>query len=322
MKAVVISKHGDPDVLQVEEIDPPVPGPGDLLVDVAAAGINFMDVYQRLGRPPYAGELPVVPGSEGAGVVVASGAQVEGFSVGDHVAWTDAPRSYASQVTVPSARAVRVPDGIDLRVAAAVMLQGMTAHYLCNNTYPVKPGDTVVVHAAAGGVGNLLVQLVKRLGGSVIATTSSDEKAVLAREAGADIVVSYDTMVETAKRETSGVGANAVYDGVGAATFESSLAALRPHGFLVLFGAASGPVPPFDLARLAPAGSLYVTRPTLRHYIAGRDELIWRSGELFAAIEDGSLTVRIGGIYPLDAVVRSHEDLEARRTAGKLLLIP
>jgi NADPH2:quinone reductase len=322
MRAIVVSRHGGPEVLQIAKTEAPKPGPGQLLVDVAAAGVNFMDIYQREGRPPYARDLPFTPGAEGAGTVAQVGPGVADFAVGDRVAWAAAPGSYAEQVLVPAAAAVAVPDGVELTVAAAVLLQGMTAHYLCHSTYPVAQGEHVVVHAAAGGVGLLLTQMVVMRGGTVIATTSTPAKAELAKQGGAAYVAGYDDFVEVVQQVTDGNKAAVVYDGVGQATFEASLAALRPRGYEVLYGAASGPVPPFDLQRLNPLGSLFVTRPTLVNYTATREELLWRAGDLFTWIREGRLLVRIGGTYPLDQAARAHEDLGARRTTGKLLLPP
>lgn len=323
MRAVIGSQHGGPEVLQIGEVAPPEPGPGQLLVDVAAAGVNYMDIYQREGRPPYASAaLPYVPGAEGAGTVAAAGPGVSDFAVGDRVAWTQVPGSYAEQVAVPVTLAVPVPEGMDLNVAAAVMLQGMTAHYLCHSTYPVAPGDRVVVHAAAGGVGLLLTQMIAMRGGISIATTSTSAKAVLAQQAGADHVTDYEDFAGVARRVTDGAGVAAVYDGIGQATFEASLSALRVRGYMVLYGAASGPVPPFDLQRLNPAGSLFVTRPTLGHYMASREELLWRAGDLFRWITEGRLSVRVGGRYPLEQAAHAHADLASRGTTGKLLLLP
>ena len=322
MRAVVARERGGPDVLKLAEVETPEPGPGQLLVDIAAAGVNFADIYRRLGNPPYAGELPYVAGQEGAGVVVAAGQGAGELGPGSRVAWTGVPGCYAEQVLVPADRAIPVPDGVDLEVAAAVTLQGMTAHYLANDTYPVAAGDVVVVHSAAGGVGLLLTQMVKMRGGIVIATTSEAHKAVLAQEAGADYVTSYGEFGAVTRDVTSGAGAAAVYDGVGQATFDDSLAALRLRGYMVLYGASSGPVPPFELQRLATGGSLFITRPTLVSYIATREELLRRADELFSWIADGSLTVRIGGRYPLADAARAQEDLAARRTTGKLLLLP
>ncbi len=322
MRAVVVEQYGGPEVLKLAERDAPAPGAGDLVVDVAAAGINFADVYGRQGRPPYAQRTPFVAGAEAAGVVAAVGAEVSGFATGDRVAWATAPGSYAEQAVVPAAAAVPVPEGVDLQTAAAVMLQGMTAHYLSDGSFPVAEGDVAVVHAAAGGVGLLLTQMVTMRGGIVVATTSTPEKAELAREAGAEHVAGYDDFGSVAKDVSGGAGASVVYDGVGKSTFDASLASLRPRGYLVLYGAASGPVPPFELQRLAAGGSLFITRPTLGSYIATRDELLRRAGDLFSWIAEGRLRVRIGGTYPLAEAAKAHEDLEARRTTGKLLLLP
>jgi NADPH:quinone reductase len=323
MRAVVIERHGGPEVLALTERPSPEAGPGQLLVDVEAAGVNYMDIYQRQGLPPYdVGDLPAVPGAEGAGTVAALGPGVDGVAVGDRVAWTGVPGSYAERTLLPADRAVPVPDGIDTRVAAAVMLQGATAHYLCHDTFPVSQGDVVVVHAAAGGVGLLLTQMVKQRGGVVVATTSTPEKAALALQAGADRVTGYDDFGRLAKEVSGGAGAAVVYDGVGAATFDASLAALRRRGSMVLYGAASGPVPPFDLQRLQTGGSLFVTRPTLVHHVATRRELLRRTGDVFGWIRNGQLQVRIGATYPLEDAARAQEDLAARRTTGKLLLLP
>ncbi|WP_322767820.1 quinone oxidoreductase [Frankia sp. Cr1] len=322
MRAVVVRKHGGPAVLEVSDRDAPHAGPGQLVVDVEAAGVNFMDIYQRQGNPHYVGDLPYVPGAEGAGTVATVGPGVTGFTEGDMVAWTGVPGSYAEQVAIPADRAVPIPDGVAPRLAAAVMLQGMTAHYLANSTYPVAAGDPVVVHAAAGGVGLLLTQMVKMRGGIAVATTSTADKAELARHAGADHVTDYEDFATVVREVTDGVGAAVVYDGVGRATFDEGLSALRPRGYMVLYGAASGPVPPLELQRLAGGGSLFVTRPTLGHYIASRDELLSRATDLFNWIARGQLEVRIGGTYPLDGAARAHDDLASRRTTGKLLLLP
>ncbi len=320
--AVVVRATGGPEVLELAQVEVPAPGPGELLVDVAAAGVNYIDTYHRRGLYPR--ELPFTPGSEGAGVVGAVGEGVTDFAVGDHVAWTDAPGSYASRAIVPARAAFAVPDGIDDEVAAAAMLQGLTAHYLVTSTFPVKPGDTVLVHAAAGGVGLLLVQAAKSRGGKVIGTVSTAEKERLAREAGADEVIRYTEtdFAEEVARITGGVGVAAVYDGVGKDTFDRSLDCLAVRGMLALFGASSGPVPPVDPQRLNAAGSVFLTRPTLVHHIATPDEFRWRCDELFSAISAGRITVRIGGRYPLADARRAHEDLEGRRTTGKLLLVP
>ncbi len=322
MRAVVVTAAGGPEVLQLVDREDPVAGPGQVLVEVAAAGVNFMDIYGREGRPPYAQPTPFVPGAEGAGTVRAVGDGVTGIAAGDVVAWTAVPASYAELVAVPADRAVPVPPGVDAATAAAVMLQGCTAHYLAISTWPVSAGDVAVVHAAAGGVGLLLTQIVRLRGGTVVATTSGGEKAELARGAGAQHVVGYDDFVAVVREVTGGAGAHVVYDGVGRATFDDSLSAVRRRGLMVLYGAASGPVPPLDLVRLMAGGSLFVTRPTLGDHLADRDELLVRTGELFGWIADGSLSVRVGGSYPLADAARAHEDLAGRRTTGKLLLTP
>jgi NADPH2:quinone reductase len=326
MRAVVIEKLGGPEVLNVIEHPDPEPQADQVVVQVAAAGVNFMDIYQRQGVGGYKpGDFPVVPGAEGAGTVTAIGAGVTGLSVGDRVAWAGVPGCYAEQAVIPASRTVPVPPEVDLQVAAAVMLQGLTAHYLCFSTYPVSEGDVAVVHAAAGGVGLLLTQMVKQRGGIVVATTSGGEggeKAALAKQAGADHVVGYDGFRAAVADATGGRGCDVVYDGVGQATFDDSLAALHPRGIMVLYGAASGQVPPLDPQRLNYGGSLFLTRPTLVHYIADRHELLWRAGDLFGWLAEGMLNVRIGGTYPLADAGRAQEDLAARRTTGKLLLLP
>jgi NADPH:quinone reductase len=322
MRVVVAERQGGPEVLSVTERPAPQPGPGEVLVEVAAAGVNFMDIYQREGIGNYRREPPFALGAEGAGTVTAVGEGVTGLSAGDRVAWASAPGSYAEQVVLPASRAVPVPAGVSLDVAAAVILQGLTAHYLASSTHPVRNGDVTVVHAAAGGVGLLLTQMVKRRGGIVVATTSGGPKEALARAAGADYVTGYGDFRAAVDEATGGVGAHVVYDGVGKDTFDDSLAALRPRGMMVLYGASSGQVPPFDLQRLNSAGSLYTTRPTLAHYVATPEELRWRSSELFGLVASGELDVRIGGTYPLADAARAQEDLAARRTTGKLLLMP
>lgn len=321
--ALVVSKHGGPEVLQVVQRQACNPGGTQLLVRVAAAGVNFIDTYQREGVYPV--PTPFVLGSEGAGTVEAVGAEVHGFAVGDRVAWSQTLGSAAGLAMVPATDAVLVPDGVATSDAAAVMLQGMTAHYLVNSTYPIRRGDTVLVHAAAGGVGQLLVQLAKAAGATVLATASTEEKAAKATALGADQVFDYTTIDDLAaevREATGGVGVAAVYDGVGKSTFEASLGCLKQRGTLALFGAASGPVPPFDLQRLNAAGSLFVTRPTLKHHIATRDELEERATSVLAAVADGSLQLEIGGRYPLTEAAQAYQDLEGRRTTGKLLLLP
>ena len=311
MRAVRISEHGGPDVLEVVDVAAPEPGTGELLVDVAAIGVNYRDVYEREGS--YGGDLPAIIGVEGAGSVA---------STGERVAWVSAPGSYAEQVVVDAERAVSIPDGISDEVGAAALLQGITAHYLCTATHGVQAGETVLIHAAAGGVGQLLTQMVTRRGGRVIATTSTEGKAELARAAGAAEVIAYEGFADRVKELTGGVGADVVYDGVGAATFDESLGSLRPLGAMVLYGAASGRVPPSDPMRLEGGGSLYLTRPSIRHYTATREELLGRAGDVFGWIADGELQLRIGGRYPLEDARRAHEDLEGRRTTGKLILVP
>ncbi|MDA3649311.1 quinone oxidoreductase [Saccharopolyspora indica] len=322
MRAIRVAANGGPEVLQLTEIEAPEPQPGQLLVEVAASGVNFIDTYQRSGV--YAMQVPFTPGSEGAGEVVAVGEGVTGFAVGDRVAWAMAPGSYAERALVPADKAVRVPAGVDIRTAAAALLQGLTAHYLVTSTHPVRTGETALVHAAAGGMGLLLTQLVKHLGGNVIGTVSTAEKEKLAREAGADEIIRYteEDVAATVADLTDGRGVDVVYDGVGKTTFDASLASLRPRGLLALFGAASGPVPPVDPQRLNSAGSVFLTRPSLAHHILTRDELDWRAGELFDWIATGVLDIRIGGTYPLEDARRAHEDLEGRRTTAKLLLLP
>ena len=322
MRVVVGERLGGPEVLTVAERETPRPGPGEVVVDVAAAGVNYMDIYQRQGIGNYRPEPPFVPGAEGAGAVAAVGEGVTGLAVGDRVAWAGPGSSYAEQVALPAKGVVPVPDGISLQVAAAAILQGMTAHYLCTSTYPVREGDVAVVHAAAGGVGLLLTQMVKQRGGVVVGTTSGGEKALLALGAGADHVVGYDRFRAIVDEATDGAGAHVVYDGVGKDTFDDSLAALRPRGMMVLYGASSGQVPPFDPQRLNSGGSLFLTRPTLVHYIADPAELRWRAGEVFEWIAKDELEVRIGGTYPLAEAARAQEDLASRRTTGKLLLLP
>ncbi|RZQ65695.1 quinone oxidoreductase family protein [Amycolatopsis suaedae] len=320
--AIRVARTGGPEVLEVADVPERSPGPGELLVDVAAAGVNYIDTYHRAGIYPL--ELPFTLGQEGAGRVAAVGEGVTGFAEGDRVAWQGVLGGYSRQALVPASSAVRVPDSISDDVAAATLLQGITAHYLVASTYPVVSGDTILVHAAAGGVGLLLTQLAKARGARVIGTVSTEEKARAAREAGADEVIRYDQVdfAEKTRELTGGEGVAAVYDGVGKSTVDGSLASLRTRGILVLFGAASGPVPPLDPQRLNSGGSLFLTRPTAKDYTRTRDELDWRAGELFDAVIAGDLTITIGGRYPLAEARRAHEDLEGRRTSGKLLLLP
>ena len=308
--------------MELVELPVPQPKANEAVVKLAASGVNFIDVYIREGR--YKAPLPFVLGQEGAGVITAVGAEVKSVKVGDHVAWTGLLGSYAEYAAVPADRLVPVPAGVSDQQAAAAMLQGMTAHYLSHATYPLQRGETALVHAAAGGVGLLLVQMAHNIGARVIGTVSTEEKAKLAREAGADEVILYtqaDFEVET-KRLTGGKGVDVVYDSVGKTTFDKSLNVLRPRGFMVLFGGSSGAVPPFDLIALSQRGSLFVTRPTLAHYTATREELVARSGAVFGMMAAGKLKLRIEHTYPLAEAQRAHRDLEGRKTTGKLLLIP
>ncbi|MDG6109322.1 quinone oxidoreductase [Dactylosporangium aurantiacum] len=318
MRAVVFDGYGDGSVLQVRDVPVPDPGPGQVLVLVEASGVNYMDVYQRTGT--YQVPLPFTLGSEGAGTVLRLGDGVEGLAAGDRVAWTGVPGSHAEQAVVPADRLVPVPDGIATAQAAAALLQGLTAHYLTHDSYPVRAGDTVLVHAAAGGVGRLLTRIVTHLGGRVVATAGSEEKREIARADGAVRAVAYEDAL-AAVRAVSEEGAAAVYDGVGKDTFDLSLQALRPRGTLVLFGAASGKVPPFDPLRLM-QGSYWLTRPTLGHFIASRHELLERAQTLFGWMADGVVEVAVTGRYPIDEVRDAYAALEGRRTTGKLLIIP
>ncbi|SNS22070.1 quinone oxidoreductase family protein [Rhodococcoides kyotonense] len=321
MRATEIRETGGPEVLQSVDIDEPTPAEGELLVRVEAIGINFIDTYFRKGL--YSRSLPYVPGDEGAGIVEQVGPSVTEFVVGQRVAWAAAPGSYAEKVIVPARVAVAVPDGVPADQAASALLQGMTAHYLLESTYPARTGETVLVHAGAGGVGLILTQLAVAKGVSVITTVSSDIKETLSRETGASHVLRYDDDIAARVRElTDGEGVHAVYDGVGASTFEQSLASLRIRGTLALFGAASGPVPPFDPQRLNGAGSIFLTRPTLAHHVRDRSELEWRAGDIFKAVADGVLKIRIGATYPLAEASAAHTDLEGRQTTGSIVLIP
>ena len=321
--ALVVTAHGGPEVLAVEERDAGSPGPGEVLVQVAAIGVNFIDVYQREGVYPV--PTPFVSGNEGAGTVVAVGDGVEGFAPGDRVAWPQGLGSAATFTLRPAAGLVHVPDGVELDVAAAVMLQGLTAHYLVTSTHEVREGTTALVHAAAGGVGQLLVQMVRHRGGTVVATAGGPEKCETARGLGAEHVIDYravDDLAAAVREASGGTGVDVAYDGVGKDTFDASLASLRPRGTLALFGGASGQVPPFDIQRLNQGGSLFLTRPTLGHHLATREELEWRAGEVLGAVADGSLHVAVGGRYPMADAARAYGDLEGRRTQGKLLLLP
>ncbi len=323
MRAIQITEVGGPEVMKVSEILTPSPLAGDVLVKVRATGVNFIDVYNREGR--YKRPLPFVLGQEGAGVVEQLGdaANSSGLKIGDAVAWAGVLGCYAEYAVVPAERLVKVPDGVDLETAAAVMLQGMTAHYLSYATYPLKNGETALVHAAAGGVGLLLTQMAAAIGVRVIATVSTDEKAKLAREAGASEIILYkdqDFEAET-KRLTGGKGVDVVYDGVGKTTFEGSLNCLRPRGMMVLYGASSGAVPPFDVMQLSAKGSLYVTRPTMGNYVTTHEELQERAGAVLGWVKEGKLKVRKEHVYPLAEAALAHRDLEGRKTTGKLLLM-
>jgi NADPH2:quinone reductase len=322
MKAIQIHETGGPEVLQLDELPIPQPGAGQVLIRVEAVGVNFIELYFRKGV--YKAALPLTLGSEAAGTVEELGPGVTGFTAGDAVASVSALGSYAEYALVPASALVKVPVGLSMEQAAAAMLQGMAAHYLTHSTFPLKAGNTALVHAAAGGVGLLLTQMAVRLGAHVIATVSTEAKAELAREAGASDVILYTEQdFETeVKRLTGGKGVDVVYDSVGKTTFENSLNCLRPRGMLALFGASSGPVPPFDLIQLAGKGSLFVTRPTLWHYIATRAELEWRAGDVLGWAAKGELKLRAEHMYPLSEAAQAQTDLEGRKTTGKVLLEP
>ncbi|GAA4078237.1 quinone oxidoreductase family protein [Nonomuraea soli] len=315
MRAIVISAQGGPEVLEYAEHPDPTPGPGQVVVDVAASGVNFIDIYHRSGVYPV--QVPSPIGSEGAGTVSAVGEGVTGVSVGDTVGWVNILGSYAEKAVVAADRLVPVPDGLAPDLAAAALLQGMTAHFLVRSAHEVKAGEQVLVHAGAGGMGQLLIQLSKLHGATVHTTVSSEAKAELARAAGADEVHTYDSFADTLRDSM-----DVVYDGVGASTFDGSLVAVRPRGLMVLYGGASGPVPPLDPQQLNRQGSIFLTRPSLVHYIADREELLWRAREVFDWVAKGELKINVSERYPLSEASRAHEDLAARRTTGKLLLIP
>jgi NADPH:quinone reductase len=322
VRAIRIHQHGGPEVLTIDDVDDPTPGPGELLVEVAAAGVNYIDTYHREGLYPQT--LPMVPGLEGAGTVRSVGEGVDTVKVGDRVAWADVAGSYAELAAVSADRTVVVPPDVDAETAAALLLQGMTAHYLSSSTYKLGSDDVALVYAAAGGVGRLLVQLAKRRDARVLACTSTPAKADQVRELGADEVILYRDvdLPEVVADLTDGEGVDVVYDSVGADTFETSLDCLKPRGLMVLYGQSSGPVPPVDLQILARKGSLYVTRPTLFSYVPTHDELEWRAGSLFELVRSGQLDVLVHDRYPLDEAARAHTDLQSGATAGKLLLIP
>src|SRR5437660_5939401 len=322
MKAIQVQKTGGPEALTLADIPAPKPKPNEAVVKIAAIGVNFIDVYFREGR--YPAPLPFIDGQEAAGTISEVGSEVKSLKPGDRVAYTNVLGSYAEDAAVPAEKLVRLPDGISEQQAAAAMLQGMTAHYLVYSTYPLKNGETALIHAAAGGVGLLLVQMAKNIGARVIGSAGSEEKAKLAREAGADQVIIYtsqDFEAET-RRLTGGKGVDVVYDGVGQSTFEKDLNVLRPRGYLVLFGASSGPVPPVDPIKLLQKGSLFLTRATIAHYIASREELEQRATDVLNMVSNGKLKLRIGHVYKLHEAQQAHRDLEGRKTTGKLLLIP
>ena len=320
MRAVQVQAHGGPEVLVPADVPDPEPGEGGVLVEVGAAGVNFIDIYLRSGLYPTA--LPVVPGLEGAGTVLAVGPGVSDVAVGERVAFCDGPGSYAARAVIPEARLVPVPDAVSTELAAAALLQGMTAHYLVHDTHPVAPGDAVLVHAGAGGMGLLLCRMASALGATVITTTSSEAKGELAREAGAHHVLRYEDFADRVRELTDGAGVAVVYDGVGATTFDGSLKALRVRGVMALYGAASGPVPPVDPQRLNSGGSLWLTRPSLGWHVMTTEALRERAASVFASVADGTLPIRVGGRYPLGDAAQAHRDLEGRASTGKLLLIP
>jgi NADPH:quinone reductase len=320
MKTIQVKETGGPEKMQLVDVPKPTPGPGQALVRIAASGVNFIDVYFRMGL--YKADLPLTPGSEAAGTVEAVGPNVTEVAPGQRVAYAMARGSYAEYALVPASLLVPIPDGVDFETAAAAMLQGMTAHYLTHSTFALKPGDSCLVHAAAGGAGGLTVQMAKMLGARVFGTVSTEEKAQVARQNGVDEAILYtkqDFEAEV-KRLTSGRGVDVVYDSVGKTTFDKSLNSLRPRGMMVLFGQSSGPVPPFDPNILNGKGSLFLTRPSLGHYVLTREELLWRAGDVLNWVASGKLKLRVDRAYPLAEAARAHEDLESRKTAGKLLL--
>jgi NADPH2:quinone reductase len=322
MKLIQVQKHGGPEELQLTDAPIPQPAAGQAVVHVAATGVNFIDVYFRTGL--YKADLPLTPGSEAAGTVEAVGEGVTNVKKGDRVAWAMVRGSYAQYAAVPAAMLVKLPDSVPFETAAAAMLQGMTAHYLTHSTFPLKKGDTALVHAAAGGAGGLIVQMAKMLGATVIGTAGSDEKAAIAKQAGADEVIIYtrqDFVAET-KRITGGHGVDVIYDSVGQTTFLPGLDVIRPRGMMVLFGQSSGAVDPMNPNILNPKGSLYLTRPSLAHYTSSRKELEWRSGDVLNWVADGKLKLRVDRTYPLAQAADAHRDLEGRKTAGKLILLP
>ncbi len=322
MKAVRVHQHGGPEVMKLEELPTPAPGPGQARIKIEACGVNFIDIYQRSGL--YKGALPFALGLEGAGTVEAAGPNVTEVKVGDRVAWTGVPGSYATHNVIPADRLVVLPAKLSFQDGAAAMLQGMTAHYLSHATYPLKPGDSCLVHAAAGGVGLLLCQMAKMRGARVIGTVSTEAKAKLAREAGADEVILYtrEDFEAEVKRLTGGKGVNVVYDSVGKDTFDKSLNCLAPRGYLVFFGQSSGPVPPFDAQVLGAKGALFLTRPSLVNYTGTREELLQRAGDVLGWIAAGKLRLRVERTYPVAEAAEAHKALAGRQTTGKVLLLP
>lgn len=320
MRAIEIKRTGGPEVLELVELPVPKPEPGQVLVQVEAAGVNFIDTYLREGR--YPAELPFIPGQEAAGTVIELGEGVSGFKVGDRVAWNGTRGTYAEFACAPAAELLKIPDTMSFEQAAAVLLQGLTAHYLAYDTHAIRAGETVLIHAGAGGVGLLLTQMAHKIGARVLTTVSTEQKAELSRGAGADKVILYtvESFVDEVKRQTGEDGLPVVYDSVGKTTFEDSLKCLRPRGLLALYGASSGAVPPFDLIRLSTLGSLYVTRPTLKDYVRTRTELERRAADVFGWVASGELHVRIGARYKLEEATQAHIDLAGRKTTGKVLL--
>jgi NADPH:quinone reductase len=322
MQAIQILTTGSADVLTLRDLPTPTPGPGEALIRIEASGVNFIDTYFREGR--YQANLPYTLGQEAAGIVVAVSPDVTAFKPGDRVAWAGVPGTYAQLAVAPANRLVPIPEGVSFHQAAAALIQGMTAHYLTHSTYPIQRGDEVLIHAGAGGTGLIFIQMAKARGARVFTTVSTEEKAALARAAGADEVILYtkEDFAAKIKELTSGRGLPVVYDSVGKTTFEQSLQCLRPRGLMVLFGGSSGAVPPFDLIRLSTLGSLYVTRPTMKDYVATRADLEARAKDVFDGIANGTLKLRSEHIYPLADAAQAHRDLESRKTTGKLLLIP
>ncbi len=322
MKAILVSQPGPPEAMQLVDVPVPEPKPSEALVKIEAIGVNFIDVYHREGR--YKLPIPFTPGSEMSGTVTKVGAEVKELKPGDRVAQTGVVGSYAEYQAVPEDRLVRIPDKLDFRTAAAIMLQGGTMHYLMRSTYPLKSGETALVHAAAGGMGLLLTQFGKKIGARIIGTAGSDEKVNIAKKNGADEVINYSSQdfVAEVKRLTDGKGVDVVYDGVGKSTFEGSLNCLRPRGLMVLFGGASGAVPPFDPLTLTQKGSVFLTRPSLSHYTLTREEYAWRMGDVLELVASGDLKIHIGHTYKLADAAQAHRDLEARKTTGKVLLLP